>query len=645
MKNYLVLLLSFFSLFTFSQTPLEKQEIINKYDIPNIEILKTKLQNYQSEKLARINDFLTNNKSAKRFSLIGNKAIAIFDIIDGKPIYISTDNINSAKATRTNFLHNNFNLGINLQGENMLIGVWDGQPTLPTHVEFYDDSSVPLTRVITPDFSGGGYGNHGTHVSGTLIAKGTQSNAKGMAPKANLVSYDWFSDLPEVLTEASSNALLISNHSYGIPILNDDGSQSAPTWLMGNYDTSARSWDEIAYSSPYYLHVTSSGNEGQAVYTGGTQSGYDKLTGEKNSKNNLVVANAFNPLIQANGDLISLAINNTSSQGPSDDGRIKPDITGDGTQLISTGSDNDNHYYSSSGTSMASPNIAGSLILLQQYYNHLHSQYMRSATLKAIACHTASDDANRIGPDPIFGWGLLNAKLAAETMLDDSNGTALILESSLANGETFTKTFSVSGTNPLSATICWTDPAGVAQDGVTNSPTPALVNDLDLRLTAPDGTTVFMPWKLQLSNISGSAITGDNLVDTVENIDIVSPVAGSYTLTVTHKGTITHSSQDFSLIVTGSDLTLGTKENTISDFAIWPNPADNVINYKFNSINNDRTFITLVDVHGRTVYNDTLGSNSQLISGSINTEALSQGIYFLKINQGNASTTKKVVIK
>ena len=642
MKNTALFLFAFSFLVATSQTLEEQKEITENYNLEALDELETRLIRENEEINEEINTFLKKNKTVKKIIKSGNKNYYIAKIIDGKPIYITTDNVNSAKATRTNFLHNGGGLGLNLEGQNMNIGIWDEGIARVTHFEFRESDTSSTSRVQNGD--GAGYDSHGTHVAGTMIGRGYQSGKKGMAPQAGLISYDWNNDNTEVLNQARFGGLLISNHSYGFPVRDPDtNAQNAPSWLMGCYDTDAANWDGIAYLAPYYLQVVSAGNDGESTYSGGLAGGFDKLTAEKNAKNNLVVANANNPFI-INGNVLSLAINQSSSQGPSDDGRIKPDITGDGTDVTSAESGNDLAYGVKTGTSMAAPNVSGSLLLLQQYYNEINNEFMKSATLKGLVCHTASDDGSRVGPDPIFGWGLLNSKFAAETILAASQGGAHISERTLSDGGTFSTTMEVVSGEPLSATICWTDPAGTARDGSSNSPLAALVNDLDLRLTGPSGGTTYFPWKLDLNNISGSAITGDNLVDNVEKIDIEDPTPGIYTLTVSHKGTLTDDAQDFSLIVTGSNLTLGTADIEISTVHIWPNPALTEINFKFPA-SEKTTQLMLYDIRGRVVYEDEISKGNGTIRGQIDTSAFARGVYILKINQGNISTQKKVVLK
>ena len=630
----------------FSQTIDEQQSIIDTYKQESIVLLKENMRVNNYEKSTAIKAFLSNNKNAQLIKNVNGINYYLVDVQEGSPIYRTVDNVNSAKATRTNFLHNGGGLGLNLEGQNMYVGVWDENHALYNHVEFTTGVIPVVNRVTTPDFTApGNYDDHATHVTGTIIARGADPLAKGMAPQAYVVSYDWVNDTNEVVSEIEDNALLISNHSYGVPVLNSSGAQNAPTWMMGNYNSDAALWDQIAYTFPYYLQVTSAGNSGLDSYTGGSASGYDKLTGEKNAKNNLVVANAANPAVSASGDLLSLTINPSSSQGPSDDGRIKPDITGDGTGVYSTISTSINSYGSSTGTSMSSPNVAGSLILLQQYYNNLKSQYMKSATLKGLVCHTADDDDDSVGPDPIFGWGLLNMKKAAEVLLDNEIGNSIVSELNLQEGQTYSKSFSASGSSPISVTICWTDPAGVSQAGTTNSTIPALVNDLDLRLRDPGGFIVHQPWKLLAFNINAGATKGDNLVDTVERIDVNIPVAGTYTIEVTHKGSLTNLSQDFSLILTAPGLTLSNEEFTKDSFTLYPNPNNGQFNISFNNGNSEDVKIDIYDISGRLVYNEFYVNNSIQFNQTINLNGVTSGVYIANITQGTNTTSQKIIIE
>jgi hypothetical protein len=125
--------------------------------------------------------------------------------------------------------------------------------------------------------------------------------------------------------------------------------------------------------------------------------------------------------------------------------------------------------------------------------------FMKSATLKGLACHTAFDAGN-VGPDYVYGWGLLDMKKAAQA-ITDNNTKSLIRENTLAQGQTQTINVIASGNGDLIATIAWTDPQGTpVADGTLNSRTPKLVNDLDIRIS--DGTTTFTPWVLDPANPS-----------------------------------------------------------------------------------------------------------------------------------------------
>ena len=143
--------------------------------------------------------------------------------------------------------------------------------------------------------------------------------------------------------------MLLSNHSYGYR------SDLVPDQYFGAYIDDSRAWDEVMFNAPYYLMVVAAGNDGNAnSYNGAPLDGnssYDKLTGHSTSKNNLVVANAQDANVSADGTLVSVSINSSSSEGPTDDYRIKPDITGNGTGVYSTYESSDTAYNSITGTS------------------------------------------------------------------------------------------------------------------------------------------------------------------------------------------------------------------------------------------------------------------------------------------------------
>ncbi|WP_421764917.1 S8 family serine peptidase [Ekhidna sp.] len=526
---------------TFAQTPQQRQEISNNYDKAKLTQLKQDFKAKEEQRKARA----INLASLRGWEILKansdgsvDELVAVSD--DGHPIYYTIYNEDAARSTRANHLNIGGSLGLSLDGDNLTAHVWDGGATRVTHQEF--DGPGGTNRVTINDGVTSLNGNsfHAQHVTGTIVASGVQAAAKGMAPRANALTHDWNNDLSEATTEAAAG-MLLSNHSYGYR------ASLVPDWYFGAYLDESRDWDALMYNSPYYLMVVAAGNDGNDNSSNGNplagQSSFDKLTGHSTSKNNMVVANGQDANVNNDGSFNSVVINSSSSEGPTDDYRIKPDITGNGTGVYSTYDNADNAYNSISGTSMASPNVTGTLLLLQEHYNNVNGSFMRAATLKGLAMHTA-DDAGISGPDVVYGWGLLNAKAAAEAISDNGNGS-IIDELSLSNGGSYTINVDADGSNPLMASISWTDPAGTANTGTANQTTPVLVNDLDIRVTK--GGTTYNPYRLTGINSNG---TGDNDVDPYERVDI-SGATGSYTITVTHKGSLSSGSQNFSLVVTG----------------------------------------------------------------------------------------------
>ncbi|WP_130733322.1 S8 family serine peptidase [Flavobacterium sp. J27] len=550
--------LVFITSISFSQTKDDVAKIIRNYNIPEIKEKIIYFENIEKREkeiaIERANEMgwpiyiYGENGSFQELMKLNS---------DGTPVYYATTNANAAKSTRAIHLNTGGTLGLDLNGQGMVARVWDGGTVRRTHTLF----EGRVTTVDDP--SGTTYTAHGTHVTGTILASITSATARGMAYQATARTFNWTNDESEATSEVLGG-MLISNHSYGVPITSGTGTVQ-PAWYIGAYTSAARNWDEIAYLAPYYLPVMSAGNEGNNNDNPNPiATGYDKLTGDKTAKNTLIVANAQDAVVTNDGTLFNVSINSSSSQGPTDDRRIKPDITGNGTTLTSTISSSDTATGPMTGTSMASPNVAGTILLLQQHYKNVTNNFMKAATLKGLACHTA-DDAGSAGPDPKFGWGLLNAKKAAQTI--SNNGlTSWISEENLSQGETFTMSFvSEGGTNnPLIASITWTDVPGEAKTNtVENDATPVLINNLDIKVTK-DGT-IYYPWRLQADPTALAIRTDDNNVDNVEQVKIDNPSAGTYVITVTHKGNLTNGNQDFSFIVTGvkSDFSLTSKSDDL----------------------------------------------------------------------------------
>jgi hypothetical protein len=580
---------------------------------------------------------------AKAFSLAAEKGWETFAItkrgevmslqgVDdlGLPIYCITYNNSIAAATTgTNKLYNGGGLGLNLSGStipNGKIAIWDGGAILATHTEFATNRIVKKDNASTVD-------KHSTHVAGTMTATGVYPAAKGMAyGLPQLWSFDFNGHVAEMSANAAT--LLISNHSYGSIAgwrYNED--LATPRWefwgntganedyKFGYYDSDASSWDLICYNAPYYLPVKSAGNNrtengpavGEPYYrfnASGTMvsagnrpagiysnDGYDIIANYGNAKNILTVG-AIEPLPFGPTSASSIQVASFSSWGPTDDGRIKPDLVADGINLTSTSSESNTAYAVLSGTSMATPNVSGSLVLLQELYSQRNSNnFMRSATLKAVVLGTATEAGIADGPDYTFGWGLLNMEGAAKAILA-KGVTSIISENSLTQGNSQTINVVASGSGPLVATICWTDPeiTAIAASLALDNTALRLVNDLDIRIS--DGSTTFQPWVLNPANPSAAATKGDNFRDNIEQVYIANAVPGkSYTITISHKGTLTRGPQAYSLVATG----VGGSNYCVS--APSSNADSKITNFTLSNLNNSpiSTCTTYSDFTSQTI--------------------------------------------
>ncbi|MBC7655038.1 MAG: S8 family serine peptidase, partial [Oligoflexus sp.] len=586
-KHLLTYLLVFSFSISFAQ---QGNKLVNEAQFQKLQTLSSQFKETSEENRNRAFALAAKNNWVTFRVQKDGTIISLQGVDDlGLPLYLKTENNTiAAGTTRANSFYSGGSLGLSLNGssDNLVgkIGIWDGGIILTNHQEF---QGVDGSRIVQKDNPSTG-SQHATHVGGTMMATGINPIARGIAwGLKKLYAWDFNTDVAE-MTTAASQSMIISNHSYGfISGWNYNSGTTPPRWewygapgttedyKFGFYDDSARDWDLICYNAPYYLPVKSAGNNrsetgpsvGTEYYgfeTGSSKlvskglrpsgissnDGYDIISTTGTAKNILSIG-AVSGLPFGANSTDDIKISSFSSWGPTDDGRIKPDLVADGVQLTSTSNESTRAYATLSGTSMSSPNTSGSLILLQEYYSKLNNgAFMRSASLKGLAIETTDEAGITPGPDYIYGWGLLNVERAGQ--LIKLNGTnSLIAERTLAQAEVYNLQVITSGAGPLKVTICWTDPEGTPGiTGTLNSRTPKLVNDLDLRVIKE--STTFLPWKLDPNNPANAAVQIDNVVDNVEQITVPNAVPGQvYTIRVSHKGTLSKGPQAYSIIASG----------------------------------------------------------------------------------------------
>ncbi len=622
-----------FSAISFSQTQAELQKIIASTNVFELNKIS---REYDS--IFKVQKIIANEMATRKGWPLTTKekngGMSELIRLDqfGNPVYYQTHNAGAAVTTRANKLNTGGSLGLSLDGQNMNIGVWDGGKVRNTH-------NLLIGRVTQVDNSPS-LSSHATHVAGTMMGNATASaSAKGMASQANLRAYDWANDNSEVAS-AAANGLLVSNHSYG------NGPANVQVYDWGKYDFDAKTFDNIMFNAPYYQFVNSAGNSRNGGYNSDKE-GFDLLSGKSTSKNGIIVAAVSNVSNYTSSS--SVGMSSFSSWGPTDDGRIKPDISGKGVNVRSCVSSSNTAYDFYSGTSMASPNVAGTLLLLQQHYNNVKGNFMRASSLRGLALHTADEAGDAIGPDYRFGWGLLNAEKAA-ILITNEGIESKIKELTLNQGNSYS--FNIApkvSTKQLQGSICWTDPAGVAvTNNIIDYFSPNLVNDLDIKIIK--NTEINLPWKLNPAIVDDPAQKGVNNVDNIERVDINNP-SGTYTVSVSHKKNLTNSLQKYSLIMSNvfisplllstnydlqNQICQGTTSTTFNFQMETRTPFNESVNYTVSGLPSEAigTFASLTQ--------NTEGVNSITISNLSN---VASGVYSLIVTATSATATSNLFFK
>lgn len=450
-----------------------------------------------------------------------------------------------------------------LDGSGQIIGIADtGLDTGINNASMHDDLEGRIIAIHSWwDSDASDEDGHGTHVAGSAVGNGSYSNGtySGAAPAAQLVFQALFTtafgepgglyvptNLSTLFLEAYSDNARIHSNSWG------DNSSSK----YGSYDSSAQHVDDFMWNHPDLLILFSAGNAGSSNNT---------ITTPSTAKNCLSVGASEN--IQPDGgnaadDPDDIAY--FSSRGPTDDGRIKPDLVAPGTWIMSTLShviDPNNDYTYKSGTSMATPLTAGTAALVRQYYVENESIAPSAALIKATLINGATDMGYSAYDQ---GWGRVDLN---NSLFPAPPITVRFFDNISLNNECWHTEYYISSGSPLKMSLVWTDyPASLpAAD--------TLVNDLDLKVESPNATIYYGNGEPDATN-------------NVEQVYLETPESGWYNISV--NGTnVPEGPQPFALVITAnfdseppsSIANLNATNGSTWINWTWTNPSDADFNY------------------------------------------------------------------
>ncbi|TDM00439.1 MAG: hypothetical protein C4K58_04325 [Flavobacteriaceae bacterium] len=548
------------------------------------------------EKLKKISqnlDVFQNKPSSARSKQKNNLPKGYQGTLNGMPAVYGTRDLKANNISGITSLQSNTDLSIQPKGEGITLYQWDEGSVLTTHQDFSSNVTNKQTAAAN---------THSTGVAGMMVSNGVNANSTGTAKNAKLITYDFDDDLTEIALVSSQNPSgMLSNHSYGLyggweynsdPTYykgigwywyGDTSYSETEDGTFGYYSVVDQSTDKILYSAPFHTFIQAVGNPRNDNYTKGSkhyyfkpvkdaqgnitsfeaiesyairnldcESGYDCVGWSSTHKNGIQVGSIDN--FSGSFDASKVKLSSYSAIGPTDDGRIKPDLVAVGQGVTIPYATGNTNYATASGTSFSSPLVTGGVGLLQQVHKNKNGAFMTSDMVKALICHSAHDVGN-IGPDYQFGFGVFNAYLAAQIIENKSQNAFVLRNNSFAQNSVYTKEFYIiDASAPLKATLAWIDPAlETLPDYSVNNRSKILINDLDIRIKDEDGV-VISPWVLDVNNPSNPATTGDNNTDNIEQIVLNSPKTyKKYTVEIrSKKGTSTN--QSFALVLTAGKI-------------------------------------------------------------------------------------------
>ena len=413
---------------------------------------------------------------------------------------------------------------------------------------------LPSISYVNSDVDQDTYG-HGTHVLGTIAGTGlpyptdTEAASRkyiGVAPEAQVFSQDifeggnFFREYDVIGRDASQRNAVVNSNSWGEML----GGRYTTSEVA--YDTMVRDADGITPGAQPLVFCFSAGNSG---------GGGDRSMGSPASAKNIITVGATGN--DKNG-VASSSMAGFSSRGPTADGRTKPDVVASGAHVVSAAArppnrmpfvpptDGGSSWTSASGTSMSCPATAGAVTEVYDFSNTMWGHNPSPAMVKALLIN----GADKLNTDPIYpgtkqGWGRVNLTKLVKT--PDYRTFWYDQDQPLQVGEKESNRYIFQmeeGLRTLKFTVVWTDYVG------SPSASKALVSDLDLVVTDPDGNVYLANnFNAQGQSLSGDDLTNDS-VNNVEKVAVPQAKAGFWSATVFARAT-PNGAQNYAFIAQG----------------------------------------------------------------------------------------------
>ena len=463
---------------------------------------------------------------------------------------------------------------LGVDGAGVTIAVCDTGIDTNDPLTVHDDLAGRLAFVVTSGGAavvGADTDGHGTHVAGIAAGNGDSGDVdpqgfllgQGVALGADVGLIELGGTVAARVQQSVLQGGDVMNNSWAMNGANYSADDR--TVDLGVRDADATSTDQ----TPLVI-VFSAGNSG---------SGAGTVT--KNPKNAILVGNSLNARpgeMTANDDIRGLAT--TSSRGPAADGRMLPTVVAPGTDIISTyspvgfrsgpytdtGGTLHPVHAPMSGTSMASPHVAGNVALLIDWWRQTRIGKTPSpALIKALLVSSAeavaggtdgAGGAIAAGPNNNVGWGRVSVENALLQTPDSDRGPKIFIDQRqafTATGQEYTiRVAPADGTIPLRVALSWSDAAGAV------GANPALVNDLDLEVRHVDTGQLFR------GNVfSGAFSTTGGSADDLNNTEVavIQNPTGVYEITVaaasiaaSARTDIAGTWQDFALVIDNAEV-------------------------------------------------------------------------------------------